>query len=103
DLNSGRGNEISTERVKVPDRPDLLPQAIARFTKRGVYDETNIHLSFLQGGGHDGSHPHLVHEFISSIVEERQPWPNANTVANWNAPGICAHESAMNNGTRILI
>ena len=33
----------------------------------------NPHLSFLQGGGHGGSHPHLVHEFVSSIVEERKP------------------------------
>jgi predicted dehydrogenase len=98
-----RSGEIAAERIKVPDRPDLLPQAIARFTTRGVYDDTNIHLSFLQAGGHDGAHPHLVHEFVRSIVEERQPWPNAITVANWNAPGICAHESAMNRGMRIQI
>ncbi|WP_330620836.1 hypothetical protein [Blautia pseudococcoides] len=31
------------------------------------------HLSFKQGGGHGGSHPHLVHEFIRSIIEERKP------------------------------
>ena len=71
----GRGNEITVERVTVPDRQNLLPQEIARFTQRGVYDETQSHLSFLQGGGHGGSHPHMVHEFVSSIVEERQPWP----------------------------
>ena len=99
----GRGNEITVERVNAPDRQDLLPKEIARFTQRGVYDETHAHLSFLQGGGHGGSHPHLVHEFVSSIVEERQPWPDAMTMAAWTAAGICAHESAMNGGKRIEV
>ena len=99
----GRGNEITVERVTVPDRQDLLPKEIARFTQRGVYDESHAHLSFLQGGGHGGSHPHMVQEFVSSIVEERQPWPDATTTANWTAAGICAHESAMNGGKRIEI
>ena len=99
----GRGNDITTERLTVRDRQDLLPKEIAGFTQRGVYDETHAHLSFLQGGGHGGSHPHLVHEFVSSIVEERQPWPDAITTAAWSAAGICAHESAMNGGVRVEI
>jgi predicted dehydrogenase len=100
---SGRGNAIKAERVRVPDRQDLLPKEIARFTKRGVYDETHAHLSFMQGGGHDGSHPHLIHEFISSIIEERQPLYDVITAANWNAAGICAHTSAMQGGIRVEI
>jgi predicted dehydrogenase len=100
---SGRGSDITAERVSVPHRADLLPPEIARFTRRGVYDETNSHLSFLQGGGHDGAHPHLVHEFVRSIVEERQPWLDAVTSANWNAPGLCAHESAMKGGVRVEV
>ena len=99
----GRGNDISTERLDVPDRQDLLPKEIERFTQRGVYDETQTHLSFLQGGGHGGSHPHLVHEFVSSIIEGREPWPDAITTAAWTAAGICAHESAMNGGVRVEI
>lgn len=98
-----RGNKITVEHVNVPDRQDLLPHKIARFTQRGVYDKTNPHLSFMQGGGHDGSHPHLVHEFVISIVEERQPWPDAITTASWNAAGICAHKSAISGGKRIDI
>jgi predicted dehydrogenase len=43
-------------------------------------------------------HPHLVHEFVRAIVEGRQPWIDAPTAANWTAPGICAHQSAMNDG-----
>ena len=99
----GRGNDITEERIQPRDRRDLLPDEIARFTKRGVYDESQQHQSFLQGGGHGGSHPHLVHEFVSSIVDGRQPFPDAVTTANWTAAGICAHESAMQGGIRVEI
>ena len=102
-LSPQRGRPISIERVQAPDRADLLPPQIARFTRRGIYDEKNPHLSFLQGGGHGGSHPHLVHEFVRSIVEQRQPAIDAVTAGNWTAAGICAHESAMHSGQEVII
>jgi hypothetical protein len=60
-------------------------------------------LSFTQGGGHGGSHPHLAHEFLMSIVEGRPPMPDAETSANWTMTGICAHESAMQGGARVEV
>jgi len=60
-------------------------------------------LSFKQGSGHGGSHPHLAHEFIMSIVEKRPPMPDAKTSVNWTMAGICAHESAMKGGARVKI
>jgi hypothetical protein len=87
----------------VPDRQDLLPESIRRFTRRGIYDEKNPHRSFLQGGGHGGSHPHLVHEFVSSIIEDRSPVPDAVTSADITAAGICAHESALKHGESVEI
>jgi len=66
------------QRVKVPDYAHLLPEPIRRFTTKGVYDAgEHAHLSFVQGGGHGGSHPHLVHEFVDALVKERDPFPNA--------------------------
>jgi predicted dehydrogenase len=100
---SGRSRKVTVERVIPPDYASRLPAEIQRFTRKGVYDETHPHLSFLQGGGHGGSHPHLVHEFISSIIENRKPWIDEAGAANWTAPGICAHESAMNGGHVIEI
>lgn len=97
-LRPGRGRPVTSERVEPPDRLDLLPAEIARFTQRGVYDASDPHLSFLHGGGHGGSHPHLVHEFVSSIIEQRRPRIDAVMAADWTAPGICAHMSAMNGG-----
>jgi predicted dehydrogenase len=98
DLERARGRSLSTERLEVPDRADKLPPEIARFTTRSVYESDVSHLSFLQGGGHGGSHPHLIHEFVSAITENRSPWPDAVTAAHWTAAGICAHQSAMNGG-----
>lgn len=86
-------------RVKVPDFADRLPEEIRPFTGRGVYDsDEHQHLSFTQGAGHGGSHPHLVHEFVSALVEDRNPYPNAVQSANWTCVGLCAHESAMKGG-----
>jgi predicted dehydrogenase len=85
--------------VEVPDYAKLLPEPIRPFTTRGVYDaEEHQHLSFLQGSGHGGSHPHLVHEFVSALVEDRDPRPNAVKSANWTCVGIVAHDSAMAGG-----
>ncbi|WP_130860718.1 Gfo/Idh/MocA family protein [Gracilibacillus phocaeensis] len=92
------------KRVNIPDYAHFLPEPIQRYTTEGVYDsEENQHLSFTQGSGHGGSHPHLVHEFISSILEERDAFPNALTSANWTCAGLCAHESAMKNGEIVKI
>ena len=61
------------------------------------------HLSFTQGGGHGGSHPHLVHAWLSAIRGERPALPDAATAANWTMVGICAHESALKGGEKVLI
>ena len=83
------------ERVTIPDFAHLLPKEIQPFT-RSIVDAD--HLSFLQGSGHGGSHPHLVNEFVSALLAGRDPWPNAATSANWTCVGILAHESAVHGG-----
>jgi predicted dehydrogenase len=86
------------QRIKVPDYGHLLPKEIQEFTQ-AVHDQE--HLSFIQGAGHGGSHPHLANEFIQALVEDRDPWPNAVTSANWTCVGLCAHQSA-NQGGQIV-
>ena len=89
------------ELLTVPDFADRLPQSIQEFTTKGVYDSAeNQHLSFTQGSGHGGSHPHLAHEFLTALVSGRDPYPNARRSANWTSVGILAHESALAGGTR---
>ena len=92
------------EKIQTPDYAHLLPKEIQSFTGKGVYDhDENTHLSFAQGGGHGGSHPHLVHEFLSALVENRDPFPNAAQSANWTSVGILAHESALKGGELIMV
>lgn len=91
-------------RVQVPDFAHLLPKEIQSFTKAGVYNSKDKkHLSFTQGGGHGGSHPHLVHELISALLEGREPFPNARQAANITCSGILAHESALKGGAAIRL
>jgi predicted dehydrogenase len=87
------------KKVKVPDFAKRLPAPLRKFTTKGVYDlGKKTHLSFTQGAGHGGSHPHLAHEFISALLEDRDPYPNAVKSANWTCVGLCAHESALKGG-----
>lgn len=90
------------ERIDVPDTDELLIPEIADFTKREKIDDPN-HVSFLQGAGHGGSHPHLVQEFVAAIVEGRDSAVDAALAANYTCAGICAHESAMKGGIRVEI
>ena len=85
------------EKIEVPDYAHLLPAEIQKFTLPAEIHDAE-HLSVVQGGGHGGSHPHMVHEMVSALQDDREPWPNAVTSANWTCVGICAHESAMNGG-----
>jgi predicted dehydrogenase len=88
------------QRVKVPDYARLLPEPIRKFT--GTIQDAE-HLSFLQGAGHGGSHPHLAHAWLSAIRGERPALPDAPMSANWTMVGICAHLSAMKGGERVPI
>ena len=54
-------------RTKVPDYANRLPKGIQKFTQPAAIQDAD-HLSFLQGGGHGGSHPHLVHNFLMAVL-----------------------------------
>ena len=61
-------------RVSVPDFAGRLPEPIRKFTG-AIHDAT--HLSFVQGGGHGGSHPHLVHNFLLAVLGKQPAFPDA--------------------------
>lgn len=99
-MSTYRGLELHKERVQIPHYADRLRKAVAEFAG---WDEGDERLDAYKGGGHGGSHPRLVHEFVSAIVEERDPWIHAERAADWTAAGICAHESAMAGGKTVEI
>ncbi len=47
--------DVTVELPEPPDRADLLPPSIGKYTQRFVYSNEDKHLSFEQGGGHHGS------------------------------------------------
>ena len=82
-----RGRDAETTQIAVPFYGERLPHEIRRFAQ----------------GGHGGSHPHLIHEWVRSIIENRPALIDARTAANWCAPGICAHQSSLQNGAIVDI
>ena len=93
------------EKVECPDCAHLLPEEIAPFTTGGVYggEEGEDHLSYTQGGGHGGSHPHLAHQFVELLRGNGEGYPNAAQSANITCTGILAHESAQKGGELIKL
>jgi predicted dehydrogenase len=100
---SRRGRPIDRVAQHSPDRADLLPEQLRPYTRPGTW---------APGGGldpvevfawHGGSHPHLVHEFVSSVHEGRGSSIDALAAARITAPGIVAHQSALLGGTTLEI
>jgi hypothetical protein len=45
----------------------------------------------------------LADAWLCAIRGERPAMPDATTSANWTMVGICAHESAVKGGERVMI
>jgi predicted dehydrogenase len=92
-------------RIEIPDYAHLLPEEIQSFTTGGVYTDEGetAHRSFVQGGGHGGSHPHLAHRLLQAVLGEENPYPNAVQAANITCSGLLSHESALRGGEKMLL
>lgn len=93
-----RGRPIARDEVEAPDRADHLPDALRPFTRPGRYAPPGGRPPFDVPAWHGGSHPHLVDEFVSAVVEDRTPAIGAARAASITAPGIVAHQSALQGG-----
>ncbi|MEO2005595.1 MAG: Gfo/Idh/MocA family oxidoreductase, partial [Candidatus Poribacteria bacterium] len=83
-----RSRPTTATRMTPPDYADRAPGVLR---------------SHIRGGAVGNFRPHMVHEFISAILERRAPAIDAVTASNWTAVGICAHESAMNDGKSVTV
>ena len=104
-VEGARGSWPVVKMETMPNYHHLLPESIQKYTVGDNFDPQNPQASLKEGrgGGHHGSHPHLVHEFVMSIIEERKPWIDEHLGGNITAAGICAHESAMHDGEAVII
>lgn len=87
------------------------------FGERGRMDGTEYHGSAKQlpdiakpslppgvpAGGHGGSHGYLANEFITSILQDREPLVNIYEALAMTVPGIVAHQSALKDGERLKV
>jgi len=94
-------NLEDAERITVPDSSHRLPPEVRAYSTGKVADAG--HASSVQGGGHGGSYPHMVHEFLRAIREGRPSAIDADTAANWSMAGICAHESSLRGGEKVPV
>jgi predicted dehydrogenase len=56
-----------------------------------------------RSGGHGGSHPFLTHEFVTALVEDREPVVDLYTALAMTVPGIIAQESALQGGIQLEV
>jgi predicted dehydrogenase len=91
--------------VTIPDFADRLPAEVRHFTTAGVYtdDGDTEHRSFVQGGGHGGSHPHLAHRLVQAVLGEEPAFPDATYAANITCAGILSHASASRGGEKVYL
>ena len=57
----------------------------------------------VRSGGHGGSHGYLGHEFVMSILENRQPLVDIVWALNMTVSGMVAHQSALKDGELMKI
>ncbi len=78
--------------------PELKPYDQEMWWKTDALPEPMRHNS-----GHGGSHTFITHEFISAIVEDRDPEIDIYEALAYTAPGIIAHQSALHDGESMRI
>jgi predicted dehydrogenase len=80
---------------------DPLPETVREAFKRAQHwgkEEGDLARLDFTPTGHGGSHPYLVHEFVTAVTENRQPVVNAWEAARYMAMGATAHKSALRDG-----
>jgi predicted dehydrogenase len=97
------GRQVTEDRIDPPDHLDALPEGVREFTRShriaSLTDPTDV-FDYVTIGGF---HPHLVDEFVMSIVGDRRPEFDVYGAANLTAACLAAHESAMAGGTEVMI
>jgi len=78
-------SKVRTEHYNQPDHYELLPEPLRH------------------PSGHGGSHTFLTHEFVSAVLQQRQPTVDVYEALAYTIPGIYAHQSALQGGIQLKI
>ena len=77
--------------------PEAAPGSAPDYRKRLPPSMHNVKTA------HGNSHTHLAHEFISAIVEDREPTVNLYEALAMTVPGIVANESSKRGGEQLKV
>jgi len=88
--------------LKPKDMRDPLPADVEQCYRAAIMPNANPKDDF-QASGHGGSHPYLVHEFVSSVAEGRESAIPISEAAHYMAMGAAAHKSALLDGETVEV
>ena len=54
-------------------------------------------------GGHGGSHAYLTEEFVTALLQKREPLIDIAWSLNMTVPGVIAHQSALKGGELLKV
>ncbi len=95
-----------TRTLTAAEMADPLPKEVLRAFAKVMHPEIDekelLSIDFLPGG-HGGSHPYLVHEFVDAIAHDRMPAINVWQAVRYMAMGVAAHESALRGGETVQV
>jgi len=57
----------------------------------------------MPAGGHGGSHGPLANEFVTAILQDREPLVNVYEALAMTVPGVVAHQSALKDGETLKV
>lgn len=95
-MKTGEGEEKFI-RLTAAEMRDPLPPEVAGAFKYAMNPDADPDDDF-QPAGHGGSHPYLVHEFVSAAAENRKPAIPVEEAVHYMAMGVAAHRSAQRDG-----
>lgn len=93
-------------KIKVENTPDRF---VYGHVKTSPWEKPDYNARLPQtleegfGKYHDGAEVFLTHEFVSAIVEDRMPAVNIYEAIAMTAPGIVAHDSALQGGIQLKV
>lgn len=92
------------EKITYEDMFDKLPPEVEKAFKHAMNQKADDieSLEFVPSG-HGGSHPYLVHEFVSAVAENRQSAINPWEAARYMAMGVMSHKSALKDGETLNV
>jgi predicted dehydrogenase len=83
--------------------PDGKLGAPTAWYRRALYAPLPEPLVKYTYGGHSGSHPYIVEDWVRSMLDRRVPEVNVYEAVAFCAPGIVAHQSSLKDGERLTI